>query len=107
MNGYPARSITTISDKDVFGESNSGNGLKSVALYDALRQDWRSAAYEGSTWSITDTRFDALGRVSQVSNPYRAADPGSASPPAGLWTTTDYDALGRVIKMTTPDSGAH
>jgi RHS repeat-associated protein len=104
VNGHPARSITTISDKDVFGESNSGNGLKSVALYDELGRTWRSAAYEGSTWSITDTRFDALGRVSQVSNPYRAADPGSASPPSGLWTTTNYDALGRVTRVTTPDS---
>jgi len=106
VNGYPARSITTISDKDVFGESNSGDGLKSVALFDGLGRTWRGAAYEGSTWTIKDTLFDALGRVSQVSNPYRAADPGSALPPAGLWTTTNYDALGRVIQVTTPD-GAH
>ena len=107
MNGYPARSITTISDKDVFGESNSGNGLKSVSLFDGLGRPFRGAAYEGSTnWTIKDTRFDALGRVSKVSNPYRATDPGSASPPSGLWTTTEYDALGRMIKVTTPD-GAH
>src|SRR5262245_35139443 len=104
--GYPARSITTISDKDVFGESNNGNGLKSVALYDELGRTWRGATYEGSTWTIKDTQFDALGRVSQVSNPYYATDPGSASPPSGLWTTTDYDALGRVSRVTTPD-GAH
>ena len=51
-----------------------------------------------------DTRFDALGRVSQVSNPYRAADPDSTSPPANSWTTTEYDALGRMIKVTTPDT---
>jgi YD repeat-containing protein len=105
VNGYPARSTTTISDKDVFGESDSGNGLKSVALYDGLGRPFRGAAYEGSTtWTIKDRRFDARGRVSQVSNPYRATDPGSASPPAGLWTTTEYDALGRVIKVTTPDA---
>src|SRR5262245_28620817 len=104
VNGYPARSITTISDKDVFGESNSGNGLKSVSLFDGLGRPFRGAAYEGSTWTINDTKFDARGSVSQVSNTYRAADPGSASPPAGLLTTTKYDALDRVIEVTTPDT---
>jgi RHS repeat-associated protein len=96
------REITTTSDRDAFND----NILTSKSYYDSFGRTWRGAAYEGSTWTITDTQFDALGRVSQVSNPYRAADPGSASPPSGLWTTTEYDALGRVIKVTTPD-GAH
>ena len=110
MNGYPARSVTTISDKGVFGESDSGNGLKSVALYDSFGRNWRGAAYEGSTWTIKDTQFDALGRVSQVSNPYRAADPDSASPPSGAsaeWTANDYDTLGRVIRVTNSRRRAH
>src|SRR6266498_1469718 len=95
--------ITTTGDRDAFGD----NILTGKSYYDGLGRTWRGAAYEGSTnWTIKDTQFDALGRVSQVSNPYRATDPGSASPPAGLWTTTDYDALSRVIKVTTPD-GAH
>jgi RHS repeat-associated protein len=106
VNGHPARSITTISDKEVFGESNSSNGLKSVALYDGLGRTWRGATYEGSTWLITDTRFDALGRVSHVSSPYRAADPDSASAPDDLWTETVYDSLGRAVDVATPD-GAH
>src|SRR6266542_3471458 len=92
--------ITTSSDRDAFGD----NKLTAKSYYDGLGRTWRGAAYEGATWSIKDTQFDALGRVSQISNPYRAADPGSASPPAGLWTTSEYDALGRVIKVTTPDS---
>ena len=96
------RVITTTSDRDTFND----NILTSKSYYDGLGRTRRGAAYEGSTWTITDTQFDALGRVSQVSNPYRAADPGSASAPSGVWTTTDYDALGRVIKVTTPD-GAH
>jgi YD repeat-containing protein len=93
------RVITTTSDRDTFND----NTLTGKSYYDGFGRTWRGAAYEGPTWSIKDTRFDALGRVSQVSSPYRAADPGSASPPANLWTTTDYDALGRVIRVTTSD----
>ena len=99
------RVITTTSDLSAFAD----NILTSKAYYDRLGRTWRGAAREGATWTITDTQFDALGRVSQVSNPYRAADPGSASPPSGAlaaWTKTDYDAIGRVIRVTTPD-GAH
>jgi RHS repeat-associated protein len=94
--------ITKTSDLSTFAD----NVLTSKSYYDGLGRTWRDAAYEGATWTIKDTQFDAFGRVSQVSNPYRAADPGSASPPSGLWTTTEYDALGRVIKVATPD-GAH
>ncbi len=91
--------ITTTADHKTFND----NILTAKSFYDGLGRTRRSAASEGSTWTITDTRFDALSRVSQVSNPYRAADPGSASAPADLWTTTDYDALSRVIRVTTPD----
>jgi RHS repeat-associated protein len=100
--------VTTTSDKDVLGESAEGNGLKSAVINDGFGRTTRNAIYEGytgagNTWAITDTEYDLFGRVSQVSNPYRATDPGSASPPAGLWTTTNYDALSRVIQVTTPD----
>jgi RHS repeat-associated protein len=99
------RVITTTSDRDTFND----NMLAGKAYYDGLGRTWRGATYEGSTWSIIDTQFGALGRVSQVSNPYRAADPDSASPPSGPWaewTKTDYDELGRVSSVITPE-GAH
>jgi RHS repeat-associated protein len=91
--------ITTTSDFNTFND----NILTAKSYYDGLGRTRRSAAYEGATWTIKDTQFDALGRVSRVSDQYRGADPGSASPPSGLWTTIDYDGLGRVIKVTTPD----
>jgi YD repeat-containing protein len=96
------RVITTTSDLNTFND----NILTGKVYFDGLGRKRRGAAREGATWIITDMQFDALGRVSQVSNPYRAADPGSASPPSGLSTTTDFDALSRVIRVTTPD-GAH
>ena len=89
------RVITTTGDRNAFND----NILTSKSYYDGLGRTRRGAAYEGTTWTITDTQFDALGRVSQVSNPYRAADPGSASAPSGAWTKTVYDALGRVINV--------
>jgi YD repeat-containing protein len=73
------RVITTTSGFNTFND----NVLTGKSYYDGLGRTRRSAAREGATWSITDTQFDALGRVSQVSNPYRGADPDSASPPSG------------------------
>jgi RHS repeat-associated protein len=96
------RVIITTSDRNTFGD----NLLASKSYYDGLGRTWRAASDEGVTWSITDTRFDAMGKISQISNPYRAADPDSASPPAGLWTKTAYDSLGRVFDVEAPD-GSH
>jgi RHS repeat-associated protein len=44
------------------------------------------------------TVYDALGRVSQVSNPYRPASE------TAVYTTTAYDLAGRVVSVTTPDN---
>jgi RHS repeat-associated protein len=50
--------------------------------------------------TYTDTTYDAVGRQSTVSNPYRTSnDPG---PTNGI-TTTSYDPLGRVTQITPPD----
>jgi len=46
----------------------------------------------------TDTVYDALGRVSSVSNPHR-----STSSPTDGTTTYSYDVLGRTIGTTLPD----
>ena len=101
------RTITVTNDRDTFND----NILTAKSYYDGLGRTWRSAAYEGNTgggntWSVSDTQFDALGRVSQVSNPYRVSNPapGVASPPSGTWTVTAYDALSRAITIQTPDT---
>jgi RHS repeat-associated protein len=47
----------------------------------------------------SQTIYDALGRVKQVSNPYRTNE-------TPVYTTTTYDIAGRVVSVTTPD-GAH
>jgi RHS repeat-associated protein len=43
------------------------------------------------------TIYDALGRISQVSNPFRSGE-------TAVYTTTAYDLAGRVTSVTTPDN---
>ena len=88
--------ITTTSDRDTYND----NLLKSEMLYDGLGRTVETRKYEtGATYSTVSQTYDDLGRVFQISNPYRSGD-------AVVWTTTAYDDLGRVISVTTPD-GAH
>jgi RHS repeat-associated protein len=47
----------------------------------------------------SETSYDGMGRVKQVSNPYRPGQQESA-----FYTTTEYDVAGRVIKVKTPDN---
>jgi RHS repeat-associated protein len=64
---------------------------------DQLGRVTETRQYEAGTTYIAVKRiYDAMGRVSQVSNPYR---PGGTI----VWTTTGYDTLGRVLSVTTPD----
>ena len=44
------------------------------------------------------TIYDGLGRVKQVSNPYRPATESA------IYTATAFDLLGRVVSITTPDN---
>ena len=43
----------------------------------------------------TDTRYNNLGQVAQVSRPYYAGD-------AIIWATTTYDDMGRTLQVTEP-----
>ncbi len=82
---------------------------KSKTRYDGLGRTVRQGTLEGSAvWLVVDTQYDALGRVSRVSNPYRCSDfyadgPAPIDPATLYWTVTEYDALSRVTKITTPD----
>lgn len=85
-----------------------GREATSWQFFDGLGRPYLSETLENHDtarpYLRVDTRYDAMGRVSQVSSPYRT--PGCTSPPEGRWTTTAYDSLGRVKTVTTPDGAA-
>jgi RHS repeat-associated protein len=72
--------------------------LKSETLYDQLGRIIETRHYEtGMVYIATKRTYDPMGRVSQVSNPYRSG--GTIA-----WTINTYDGLGRILTVTTPDS---
>jgi RHS repeat-associated protein len=51
----------------------------------------------GTSYSIVETQYDALGRVSQSSNPHSSTE-------TALWTVYTYDPLSRPLTVTPPGS---
>lgn len=89
-----AHLVTTTSDRDTFDD----NMLKGETLYDGLGRTTETRSYETATAYVTAKHtYDALGRRSQSSNPYRAGQ-------TVVWTTITYDALGRTVSVKTPDN---
>jgi len=70
----------------------------STSYYDLLGRIFR-AEVQGFDGTLVrqDTQFDALGRVSQVSQPYLVG----ATP---VWTAFTYDVLGRTLTQTDPNN---
>jgi RHS repeat-associated protein len=88
---------------------DSTRSLDSYVFFDGLGRSVRSFEYDGGSPGIfitTDTQYDALGRVSKVSNPYRTNGSSDAVNPSRRWTETKYDALGRAIEVITTADGA-
>ena len=76
-------------------ESASGEPDREVH-YDAFNREVRKGVkrYDGS-WQWQDTRYDSLGRVSQLSLPYKGSAPS-------LWTLRSYDSYDRPIRTMDP-----
>lgn len=89
---------------------SSGRWTDSYQFFDGMGRPYLVESNDpqdvNNPWLRADTQYDALGRASKVSNPYRSSGCGAAANPSGRWTTTLYDALGRVKSVTTPDGAA-
>ena len=100
----PNHIITVAGDRDAFDDKI----LTGKSYFDGLGRVERSATYEGftgsnNTWTVTDTKFDSLGRTWKTSNPTRLTT-SSGTLQGGEWTTTEYDVLNRVVKVVSPDT---
>jgi len=78
----------------------NGNNAKwgaTLSFFDKYSRNLRTST-QGLNGELTyvDTRYDVLGRISQVSEPYF-----SNSTPT-QWTTYSYDAIGRITDQTLP-----
>lgn len=85
---------------------DSSRTTKDYQFFDALGRASRSFALEsGMTYLVSDTEYDAMGRVRRTTNPYRVQGLGGTINAAELrWTVSQYDALGRLRIMTLPDN---
>ncbi|MCI0354229.1 MAG: hypothetical protein L0099_04190, partial [Acidobacteria bacterium] len=82
----------------VVTQSSTANSLVQVTVLDGLGRPVQGEVRNGTTTvSTVNTFYDAVGRPSQVSNPY---GPGETA----QWTATTYDALGRPTQVTPPGS---
>lgn len=91
--------VTSVSDLD----SSNRQKLYSRQYLDGLGRNIETRQYLDGTGSSSNyisvqTVYDALGRRSQVSNPFNPSLAESAE-----FTTTQYDSLGRVTRIQTPD----
>lgn len=90
-----ARTITVTSDLNSYND----NLLKTETVYDGHGRTLKSLKYEDATsFILSEQKYDAAGRPSEASHPYRPADGESPA-----WTKTAYDSLGRASAVTTPD----
>jgi RHS repeat-associated protein len=94
-NDVPPVSVTATT------KINSSQNLVSTAVKDGLARTTQTQLTSDPQGTVyADTAYDALGRVSTVSNPYRSgSDPTTSS---GT-TTYFYDAIGRKCLEVPPD----
>jgi RHS repeat-associated protein len=89
------RKITVTSDLIAFDDDL----VKSETYYDSLGQNTEVRTFETGGYVTVKREYDAMGRLSKVSNPYRPYLNETAA-----WTINEYDGLGRTTKVKATDN---
>jgi RHS repeat-associated protein len=86
-----ARTITTATP------ITASSSVRKIVYADGLERGIKTvdADSTGTSYSITETQYDPVGRAYKTSNPHNST--------AQYWTETDFDAVGRVVKTILPD----
>ncbi|HEV3037800.1 MAG TPA: RHS repeat-associated core domain-containing protein [Candidatus Angelobacter sp.] len=82
------------------------NSLQSYKFFDGFDRPVRLVQFDGTAnapWIATDTFYDSLGRIGNVSLPYRIDSPSAVRASCGTCMTTTYDAIGRITAQATSD----
>src|ERR1700687_3065450 len=76
------------------------NVLKQLSAYDQLGRAIKTTLADSSqtSFSITESQYDPVGRAYKVSNPHNST--------AQYWSETRFDALGRPLKIIPPDGSS-
>lgn len=72
------------------------NWSESTAYFDGLGRTFKTQKKDTQGDVFTETIYDNMGRVKQVTNPFRVGE-------TKQWSTTNYDAVGRVKEVIAPD----
>ncbi len=72
------------------------NWSESTAYFDGLGRTFKTQKKDSQGDVFTETIYDNLGRVKQVTNPFRIGE-------TKQWSTSNYDVVGRVKEVIAPD----
>lgn len=73
------------------------NWKEATSFYDGIGRTIKTQLKDLNGDVFSETQYDNMGRVKQVTNPYRSGE-------TVLWTTNTYDDLGRLKQVLAPDN---
>jgi RHS repeat-associated protein len=93
-NAYDEAAMSVTATTYAVGGAIADQNVKLLNGRGQVRRE--KALGANSVWDMVDLQYDALGRLTQQSLPYRSGE-------TVQWNTTTYDALGRVTGTQAPD----